>query len=135
MTRRSGITLLLALGLAWAVITACQSQPISGSVDGRQAQALMKNLGERLIILDVRTAEEFAQGHIPGSWLIPLAELETRMGELPGNRPILLVCRAGVRSAQAYNILSGSRPELRKPGLWHLKTAIEYEPDGSFSFQ
>ncbi|HJU17323.1 MAG TPA: MBL fold metallo-hydrolase [Stellaceae bacterium] len=58
-------------------------------------------------ILDVREAEEFTGplGHITGAVLIPLGELAGRAGELSRDRPIVAVCRAGSRSAQATVIL------------------------------
>ncbi|HLY47329.1 MAG TPA: MBL fold metallo-hydrolase [Stellaceae bacterium] len=58
-------------------------------------------------ILDVREVSEFTGplGHIRGAVLIPLGELAERTGELQPDRPIVAVCRAGGRSAQATNIL------------------------------
>ena len=59
-------------------------------------------------LLDVRNQDEYDAGHISGSVLIPVAELESRLSELPPERDavIIVYCRAGVRSATAYNILS-----------------------------
>jgi len=58
-------------------------------------------------ILDVREAEEFSGplGHIERAVLIPLGELAARAGELQRDRPVVAVCRAGSRSAQATAIL------------------------------
>jgi glyoxylase-like metal-dependent hydrolase (beta-lactamase superfamily II)/rhodanese-related sulfurtransferase len=58
-------------------------------------------------ILDVREPDEFTGplGHIPGAILIPLGELADLAGELRRDRPIVAVCRAGSRSAQAISIL------------------------------
>ncbi|MBV9201602.1 MAG: MBL fold metallo-hydrolase [Alphaproteobacteria bacterium] len=58
-------------------------------------------------ILDVREPEEFTGplGHIRGAILIPLGELAERVSELARDRPIVAVCRAGSRSAQATVIL------------------------------
>jgi glyoxylase-like metal-dependent hydrolase (beta-lactamase superfamily II)/rhodanese-related sulfurtransferase len=58
-------------------------------------------------ILDVREPEEFIGplGHIRGAVLIPLGDLAERTGELARDRPIVTVCRAGSRSAQATVIL------------------------------
>ena len=58
-------------------------------------------------ILDVREPDEFTGplGHIPGAFLIPLSELSGRTDELSHDRPIVAVCRAGSRSAQAISIL------------------------------
>lgn len=61
----------------------------------------------RVQIVDVREPEEFTGplGHIPGAKLIPLGDLQSRSAELARERPVVTVCRAGSRSAQAYNIL------------------------------
>ena len=58
-------------------------------------------------ILDVREPDEYAGplGHIEGAVPIPLGQLEARAEELPQNLPIVAVCRAGGRSAQATVIL------------------------------
>jgi rhodanese-related sulfurtransferase len=56
--------------------------------------------------VDVRTPEEWEQGHIPGATLVPLNELVERAGELPQGDPILLYCRSGNRSLQAMNLLA-----------------------------
>jgi glyoxylase-like metal-dependent hydrolase (beta-lactamase superfamily II)/rhodanese-related sulfurtransferase len=58
-------------------------------------------------ILDVREPEEFTGplGHIKDAILIPLGDLAKRTAELSHDRPIVAVCRAGGRSAQATNIL------------------------------
>ena len=57
----------------------------------------------QLTVLDVRSAEEFhgPDGHISGSVLIPLPELERRRGEIPVDRPLVVVCHSGSRSALA----------------------------------
>jgi rhodanese-related sulfurtransferase len=57
------------------------------------------------LILDVRSAGEFAQSHIPGSVNIPLEELRTRTDELPRDRPCWLVCGVGQRAYYASRAL------------------------------
>jgi sulfur dioxygenase len=63
------------------------------------------------LLLDVREPDEFTGelGHIPGSRLIPLKELSSRAEELGEfkDREIIVICRAGVRSATAAAILTG----------------------------
>ncbi|MEB3258934.1 MAG: rhodanese-like domain-containing protein [Cyanobacteriota bacterium] len=56
-----------------------------------------------LTLIDVRSAEEFTgpDGHIPGSRLLPLPELEAHLAEIPTERPVVVVCHAGSRSALA----------------------------------
>jgi rhodanese-related sulfurtransferase len=67
----------------------------------------LEELPERVQILDVREMAEFIGplGHIEGAVLIPLGELAGRLDELRRDRPIVAVCRAGSRSAQATAIL------------------------------
>jgi len=71
------------------------------SVD--EAYELIKGGGYQ--ILDVRTPEEYAEGHIAGSALIPLSELEKRLEELDKNQLVIVYCRTSNRSTQASEIL------------------------------
>jgi rhodanese-related sulfurtransferase len=61
--------------------------------------------GEKLDIVDVREAEEVAQGMIPGAVHIPLMELPERLKDIPQNGETILVCRSGNRSSRAYGFL------------------------------
>jgi glyoxylase-like metal-dependent hydrolase (beta-lactamase superfamily II)/rhodanese-related sulfurtransferase len=67
---------------------------------------LEENLGT-VLVLDVREPDEFSGplGRIYGAKLIPLGELSGRTEELSKEKPIVAVCRAGGRSAQAVNML------------------------------
>jgi rhodanese-related sulfurtransferase len=58
-------------------------------------------------ILDVRTPQEFSQGHIKGAQLIPVYDLSSRIQDLAQfkNRPILVYCHSGNRSTTASRIL------------------------------
>ena len=56
-------------------------------------------------LIDVRTPEEFATGHIPGSINIPVNELASRLTEVPQDQPVIVYCRSGNRSATAARIL------------------------------
>ena len=56
-------------------------------------------------LLDVREPWEFEAGHVPGARLIPLAELEDRVNEVPRDRPILAICHSGQRSLAAAGYL------------------------------
>jgi rhodanese-related sulfurtransferase len=64
-------------------------------------------LGGPVVLLDVRTGPEFAQEHIPGSILIPLQDLESRLEEVPDSGvPIAVVSERGVRSVSACRLLA-----------------------------
>lgn len=56
-------------------------------------------------LVDVRTPEEFAEGHVEGAINIPLDQIEARLSELPKDKSVHVICRSGRRSAQAAEIL------------------------------
>jgi phage shock protein E len=69
-------------------------------------EALLKRIEKKdasMIILDVRTSEEFAAGHVPGAVNIPYTHLPARLSELPGagDKDIVLYCATGVRVERA----------------------------------
>lgn len=57
-------------------------------------------------LLDVREAWEYSMYHIPGAVNIPLNEVPARLGEIPADRPLVVVCEHGVRSVYAAQYLS-----------------------------
>ena len=64
-------------------------------------------MGEPFCLLDVRTESEYAEAHIPGSILMPLHELPSRVAEVPnGGTPIAIVAEHGHRSSSACSILA-----------------------------
>jgi rhodanese-related sulfurtransferase len=67
-------------------------------------EALAKKLP--WMIIDVRTPEEHAAGHIPGSVNIPLDTLEKRYAEIPKDKVVILTCRSGRRSGLAQETLA-----------------------------
>jgi glyoxylase-like metal-dependent hydrolase (beta-lactamase superfamily II)/rhodanese-related sulfurtransferase len=70
---------------------------------------------QELTLVDLRSAEEFngPEGRIAGSLLLPLPELEGRSGEIPHDRPLVLVCLSGSRSALAtQQLLKTGRQRL-----------------------
>lgn len=64
-------------------------------MDGKEAHTL----------LDVRTADEFRSGYIPGAVNISLQELGGKMSRIPHNKPVVIYCRSGNRSAMAASML------------------------------
>ncbi|MCJ8505153.1 rhodanese-like domain-containing protein [Kocuria flava] len=73
------------------------------TVDVERAQEL---LGAGAVLVDVRTPQEYRAGHAPGARHIPLDALGTRRRELSPERPVVLVCRSGARSAAAARQLA-----------------------------
>jgi rhodanese-related sulfurtransferase len=52
-------------------------------------------------VIDVRQPEEYDAGHVPGARLIPLSEIAGRLGEVPTDGEVLVICQTGARSARA----------------------------------
>jgi rhodanese-related sulfurtransferase len=74
-----------------------------------------KDHGERdYLLVDVRQPEEYIQEHIPGSKLLPLDELESKLAELPAEKDIFFYCRSGARSQAAAIISLDSGNPLQK---------------------
>ena len=59
-------------------------------------------------LLDTRTEEEYASGHIEGFRNIPVDELRERMGEIEVGKPVYAICQSGLRSYIACRILEGN---------------------------
>jgi phage shock protein E len=97
---------LLALPLLVLAATAFAQgapAPAPGKVDGAAAKSLVAS-GARVV--DVRTADEFASGHVPGAINIPYDELPGRAAEIgPPSTPVVLYCASGNRSGVAVKAL------------------------------
>ena len=91
------IALLLLPGIAVAVV--------AKNVTPDQAYQLVEKR-EELFLLDVRTFGEYRQARLAGARLIPIDQLGKRLSELPIDRPILVYCAVGSRSAQVVNFLA-----------------------------
>jgi phage shock protein E len=100
MTKHTLLALLLAITPAFA---AAAAEEIS-----REAFKKRQANGAQLVVVDVRSPEEFAAGHIPGAINIPHDRIATRAGELAANKSdgnLVLYCRSGRRVAMAVEIL------------------------------
>jgi rhodanese-related sulfurtransferase len=81
-------------------------EPAYDDITPRDAHALLAAQG--CYAVDVRTPWEFAAHRIPGAHLLPIQELNERHPEIPQqpDKPILIVCEHGIRSAHACQALS-----------------------------
>jgi rhodanese-related sulfurtransferase len=88
---------------------------------------------EDVFILDVRQPEEYAQGYVLGAYLIPLGEIDQRLDEIPRDKPVIVVCQSGGRSAAAsqqlenhgfdniINMTSGTTGWINLPAYVNIK--------------
>lgn len=71
------------------------------------------------IIIDVRTANEYNQGAIPGSKNFPLQTINSKIQIIKKyNKPVITCCASGMRSASAASILKANNIEAMNGGGW-----------------
>ncbi|MFA5571500.1 MAG: rhodanese-like domain-containing protein [Candidatus Bathyarchaeia archaeon] len=112
MKKKNTIVCLMLISLLVSTFLLIQpavaEEPEYQNVSVQEANQMISQ-NPSLVILDVRNESEYKMGYLFGAILIPLNELEGRIGELPANQndTILVYCGVGGRSAQASQILTG----------------------------
>ena len=100
MIKRRIVSIIAALVFLIA-ISGCSSQEgsVYMNIGPEKAKEMMENL-ESFVLLDVRSEEEFSEGHIPGAIVIPHEEISERAeNEIPEKDvPVFVYCRSGRRS-------------------------------------
>jgi rhodanese-related sulfurtransferase len=84
-----------------------------GPCRGLQPQQLRELLEDgggaaHITVVDVREPREFAAGHLAGALNIPVGDLPRRGAEIPLEFPVVFVCRSGVRSRAACELVAGA---------------------------
>lgn len=114
------IRVALAAGFAW-VLSGCSHAPrppdamdlSSPAVATLSQQALLERQAagdDSLLLIDVRSPEEFAAGHVPGAINIPHADIGARLQQLraAGDKDIVLYCESGRRAGLATQTLQSN---------------------------
>lgn len=113
MSRTVRFLLMLLLATAPFTVTACSSDPAATSsetaaqvqvVDAAEARSL---IDDGAAVIDVRTPEEFATGHLRGATNIDVqaADFHQRVGELDKGASYVLYCRSGSRAGAAADMM------------------------------
>lgn len=104
----------LVLPIAMVLLSALSSHAGVTVIAADEIQKLLKKEPKKIVVLDVRTWGEYAMGRIPGSLFMPMREVPGRMGELPRDKKIIVVCATGVRSAAVADYLArNGYPDVR----------------------
>ena len=94
----------IALGLL--LVGAVLLWGLRAGASGEDVEKGMAAVAAGALLLDVRTPEEFAEGHVKGAVNIPVQSLRARLDEAGRkDRPVVVYCRSGRRSALAASIL------------------------------
>ena len=83
-------------------------KPKPGAIPSDEFKALVVAIPADTIVLDVRAADELADGAIKGSLNIPADQVASRLAELPKEKRIVCHCSTGTRAEMAYNVLKGA---------------------------
>jgi len=63
---------------------------------------------KHLLVLDVRTPQEYADGHVPGAVNVPYDQLASRLAEVPKDKDVVLYCKSGRRAGIAADVLAAN---------------------------
>jgi phage shock protein E len=63
---------------------------------------------DHVFVLDVRSPEEFSEGHVPGAVNVPYDQIAARIAEVPKNKDVVLYCRSGRRAGIAAEVLAAN---------------------------
>ncbi len=98
----------LAIGSGFMLLWPMLKRSASGVANLTPTEAVLLMNRSNAVVVDVREATEYAQGHIADAKHIPLAQLGERLKELTRykEKPVLLHCQGGVRSAKACDLLA-----------------------------
>jgi len=98
-----------------AAPVANQAPPAAASVGATvpliSPQALLERQAKKdpsLFVLDVRTPEEYAAGHVPGAVNVPYDQVASHLAEIPKNKDVVLYCKSGRRAGLAADVLEAN---------------------------
>ncbi|GAB3716276.1 rhodanese-like domain-containing protein [Flavobacterium koreense] len=86
---------------------------------GGKSESVKEYMDKGAVIIDVRTVGEFREGHIKNSKNIPLDNIFSKVNEIKRlEKPVIVCCRSGMRSAQAASILKNNGIDVMNGGGW-----------------
>jgi rhodanese-related sulfurtransferase len=114
--------------IAAGVLAASIAVAAPPTVTPQQVREMQAQKSAALYVLDVRTPEEFASGHVPGAVNIPYDQVASRLAEIPKDKEVVLYCRSGRRAGLAASelenagykdlqLMQGDMPAWEKAGL------------------
>ena len=117
------VRMLAFFVLALFLSVSCWAADAVKNINIKDASALLKNPPQDMLILDVRTPEEFRTGHLANARNMDFFgnKFDIEIRALPKDQPIMVYCRSGRRSA-------GAAEELAKTGhtnIFHMEEGLD----------
>lgn len=109
--RQNVLLIGLAVGSGIALLWPMLQRSVAGVSRLTATEAVLLINRSKALVLDVRTPEEFAQGHLQGARHVPLAQLMAQLPSLEKYRqkPVILVCQRGSRALTAAKMLKDAQ--------------------------
>lgn len=83
-----------------------------------------------ILLVDVRPAAEFKAGSLPGAINITVDQLESKLAQLPKDKPVVFFCTTGARAGEAYYLVKDKDPKATN--FYYLEAEISFK-DGSYT--
>jgi len=99
------VVVIAAIAVVAVLLVLNRPRAAAGALTNVSVQQLYEAARAGALVLDVREPFEYAEGHVAGSVLVPLASVGVRAGEFPKDEPVYVFCRSGNRSLQAAQTL------------------------------
>ena len=99
------VAVIAAVAVVAALLVFTRPQAEASALTTVSVQQLHEAAQGGALVLDVREPFEYAEGHVEGSILVPLATVAARSGEFPKDVPVYVFCRSGNRSLEAAQTL------------------------------
>jgi len=104
-----------------------------GSIDLELFKSIIANNPDSIMLIDVRDADEFAQGSFKTAINIPVEDLESKIKSFPTDKPIVFVCATGARSGEAFYMTKDVREALKD--VYYVEAQIDFKADGKFEIK
>ncbi len=86
---------------------------------GSSTDQVKEYMEKGAVVLDVRTPAEWAEGHVKGSKMITLNEVQQNIDKIKSwNKPVVIVCRSGGRAGSALSYLKNAGIDAVNGGAW-----------------
>ncbi len=88
-------------------------------IGNKRKNMIQEMLAKGAVVIDVRSKEEYNQGHVKGSINMPLGSITGQINKIQDmNKPVILCCASGMRSGSATSILQSSGVDCCNGGSW-----------------
>ncbi len=106
---------------------------VEGSIDLDRFKKIIANNPGSIKLVDVRDADEFAQGSFKTAVNIPVEKLEPEIKKFNTDKPIVFVCATGARSGEAFYMVQDVRPSLKD--VYYVEAEIDFKGNGAFEIK